>query len=397
LALTRNADRAAAAIRVRRATLQARLAANALLPVASGNLTAGVSRPLSGSVRQTTKTASSTLGLAWEIDLFGRLDDRRDVARFEALATAEDRDAVTLSLIGTTASLHWQIAFANERIALAGQSLAYALRTRDLIEAQHQAGAVSSLERREVEQTVATQQAAMSQLVQIRTQARDALLVLLDGSAPPNPEPQQLSSAALPDVGVGIPAELLRRRPDLRAAELRLRGTLAGADAVKASYYPTLSLTGGLGGSSTALLDLLANPVATLGAGLSLPFLNAREMRFNTAIARTQYEEGALSFRKSLYTALSEVENALSARTQLGVQYEAYSRARDAAVEAEGIYERRYRTGLVPLRTWLDAQERRRSADLALAGNHLDRLQNHVTLIQALGGGAPLGSANEVQ
>ncbi|MET4898304.1 efflux transporter outer membrane subunit [Sphingomonadaceae bacterium jetA1] len=386
LAIARNPDLAAAAVRVRRANLQARLTGNALLPIASGTLSTGLSRPLSGD-RRGAETATGTVGVNWEADLFGKLAADRDAARFEALATAEDRDAAFLSLVGTAASLHWQVALANERIGLGEQSLAYARRVATLVETQYRAGAVSALERREVEQVVTAQDAALSQLRQTRTEARQALMVLLDGAAPPGRERQTLEGVRLPAIAAGLPADLLGRRPDLRAAELRLRRTLASSDATRASYYPALTLTGGLGTSSTALLNLVSNPVATLGAGLTLPFLNVRARRFDTAIARANYDEAVILFRKSLYTALAEVENALSARTELAAQGEALRTARDAAAAAERLYEVRYRAGAVPLRSWLDAQERRRTADLAYSGNRFTLLQNRVVLHQALGGG----------
>lgn len=390
LALARNPDLAVAAIRVRRATLQARLAGHALLPAVSGSVGSGLSRPLSGSQRATAESSSGTLGVSWELDLFDRLGAQWDAAVFEAQASAADRDAVALSLIGTTAGLYWQLGLANERIDLAEQSLAYAHRTRELVLAQYRSGAVSGLEPREAEQSLAQQQAQMSQLVQVRTDLRQALGVLFDGAAAPGGEPRRLPESGLPTIPAGLPAELLGRRPDLRAAELRLRATLAASDAATARYYPSLSLTGALNTSSSALLDVLANPFATLGANLTLPFLNVREMRLNTAIARTRHEEAVVAFRKLLYTALSEVEKALSARAQLSAQEAAQQRVRDEAAEIERFYEARYRSGQAPLRAWLDAQERRRVADSAYAALHLALLQNHVALIQALGGTASL-------
>jgi NodT family efflux transporter outer membrane factor (OMF) lipoprotein len=387
LALAQNTDLATAVIRVERANLAARLAANALLPNFNSSVSTGAKRPLSGDTRVTVKSSTSTVGMAWEIDLFDRLGAQRDAAGLEALATAEDRDAVALSLVGTTVNLYWQLAFANERISLTEQSLAYAQRAQALIATQYAAGAVSGLERREADQAVAEQEAALSQLHQVRAELHQAFTVLFNGLAPSAPEPERLSVLPLPSVHVGLPAELLRRRPDLRAAELRLRSSLASSDAAQARYYPTLSLTGNLGTSSTALQNVLRNPVATLGADLILPFLNAREMHINTAIAKTHYQEAIVTFRKSLYTALTEVENALSARSQLALQEAAQLRVRAEATEIERLYEARYRAGQAPLRTWLDAQERRRLAQLAFATVHLAQLQNHVTLIQTLGGG----------
>jgi NodT family efflux transporter outer membrane factor (OMF) lipoprotein len=387
LALARNTDLAAAAIRVKRATFEARLAGNALLPVFNGGISTGVSRPLSDDAGRISKASSGALGVTWEVDLFDRLGAQRDAAGFEALASTEDRNAVALSLIGTTVKLYWQLAFANERIALAKLSFANAIRTQNLVAKQYSAGAVSGLARHEAKQTFAEQEVVLSQLIQVKAELQQALMVLFDGVAPPYPEPERLSALQLPSVQVGLPAELLRRRPDLQAAELRLRSVLASSDGAQARYYPAFSLTGNLGTSSTALLNILANPVATLGAGMTLPFLNVHEMHTNTAIANTRYEEAIVMFRKSLYSALGEVEKALSMRSQLVLQEAAQLRIRNEAVEIERIYEARYRAGQVSLRTLLDAQERRRLAEVAFTTTHLSQLQNHVTLIQALGGG----------
>ncbi|EPD37750.1 MULTISPECIES: efflux transporter outer membrane subunit [Delftia] len=387
MALARNPDLATAGIRVRRAALQAQLAGRALLPQPGGTLSTGASRPLSGSPRSTLETSSATLSVGWELDLFDRLGAQRDAAVFEAQASEQDRQAVALSLAATTASLYWQLALANERLEFARQSLEYTRRTGELVEAQYRSGAVSSLERREARQALAEQQALLSQYTQARAELRQALNELLLGAEAPGGEPQALPTGALPAIAAGLPAELLGRRPDLRAAELRLRASLASSDAGTARYYPTLSLTGSLGGSSNSLLDLLANPVAALGASMTLPFLNVGEMRLNTAIARNQHEEAVVNFRKSLYAALAETEKALSARTELASQEQAQQRVMQESAEITRLYEARYRAGQVPLRTWLDAQERSRNAQLALSALHLAQLQNQVTITKVLGGG----------
>ncbi|KEH08543.1 RND transporter [Delftia tsuruhatensis] len=387
MALARNPDLATAGIRVRRAALQAQLAGRALLPQPGGTLSTGASRPLSGSPRSTLETSSATLSVGWELDLFDRLGAQRDAAVFEAQASEQDRQAVALSLAATTASLYWQLALANERLEFARQSLEYTRRTGELVEAQYRSGAVSSLERREARQALAEQQALLSQYTQARAELRQALNELLLGAEAPGGEPQALPTGALPAIAAGLPAELLGRRPDLRAAELRLRASLASSDAATARYYPTLSLTGSLGGSSNSLLDLLANPVTALGASMTLPFLNVGEMRLNTAIARNQHEEAVVNFRKSLYAALAETEKALSARTELASQEQAQQRVMQESAEITRLYEARYRAGQVPLRTWLDAQERSRNAQLALSALHLAQLQNQVTINKVLGGG----------
>lgn len=384
-ALRRNNNLAVAAIKVRRAQLQAGLAASARLPSVSLGVNTSASRLLENG--PTTRTNSVTAGVSWEADLWGRLAAQRNAAEWEAQATDEDRAAAALSLVGTTASLYWQVAYLNQRIESSQQSIAYASKTLDLVRAQHVAGSVTGLEEAQAQQTLASQEANQSQLVQQRVEARHALAILFDG--PPSQtqaEATRLPDTALPVVDEGLPASVLARRPDLRAAELRLRSSLATVDATRTSYYPKLSLTGSLGGTSNVLSNVLSNPVATLGAGLALPFIQWRDMRRNIAVSQADYESAVLGFRQTWYQALADTENALSAQMQYAVQALQLQRSLTAALQAERLSEIQYRAGAVSLKTWLDAQETRRVAFNNLALNRLNRLNNLVTLYQVLGG-----------
>lgn len=387
-ALVRNNGLAAAAIRVRRAQLQAGLAGRALQPRFDASLSASSSRSL-GSADSPSTQRSATASVSWEADLWGRLARSHDAARWEAQASAEDREAVALSLVATTASLYWQLGYLNQRVAYSEQSIGTARRTLALVEVQRAAGAVSDLELREAQRALAVQQAAHTQLLQQRVEARYALALLFDGPPQsPRAEPAALAEGPLPAVEAGLPAQLLARRPDLRAAEARLRGLIAAADARRADFYPRLSLTGSLGASSGDLARAVSNPIGTLGAALLLPFLQWPDLRLNLQVAQADYDAAVVEFRQTLYQALGEVENALSARGQSAAQAERLQGALDAAREAERIYELRYRAGAVALKPWLDAQEARRQAEVALLQNRLDRLLNQATLHQALGGDA---------
>jgi outer membrane protein TolC len=335
-----------------------------------------------GSLRSYRASAS----IGYELDLWGKADALRDAATLEARATEEDRRALALSTIGSAATLYWQLGLLNTRIASSNASLAYAERTRDLVRAQYNAGAVSRLEMEDAEQAVQSQRAAHTRLIQSRAESRLAMGLLRDGRPwPEADEPQSLPSGA-PAVEAGAPAALLARRPDLRAGEMRLRSMLASNDASRLSFYPSMSLTGSYGGSSESLTRVLADPVSTLAAALSLPFLQVNQMRLSNRISEAQYEEARLSFRQTLRRALAEVESTLSARTQLAAQGAELEASLDAAVTAERLYEARYRAGAATLRVWLDAQERRRQAELAVEQNRYDQLANLVSLYLALGG-----------
>lgn len=221
--------------------------------------------------------------------------------------------------------------------------------------AQYAAGAVSRLELEDAEQALQSQRAAHARLLQSRVETRLAIGLLRDGRTWPDADEPQALPTSLPAVEPGLPAQLLARRSDLRAAEMRLRGMLASHDANRLSFYPSISLTGSHGGSSESLARVLSDPTSALAAALTLPFLQANEMLLSTQISAAQYEEARLVFRQTLWRALSEVENALSARTQLAAQGVELEASLAAAATAERLYEARYRAGAASLRDWLDA------------------------------------------
>jgi NodT family efflux transporter outer membrane factor (OMF) lipoprotein len=285
-ALRTGNDLAAASIRVQRAQLQAGLANTNLTPAVVGQASTGRSYDLKrGGVLGSSSTSLVTL--SYELDLWGRLSAQRSAAEWELKATESDRQATALALVGTTAGLYWQTGYLNQRIALSEAGIEDGRRILALVRVKYAAGAVSGLDVAQAGQNLATQEAAHTQLLQQRVEARNALAILFD--QPPQTlagEPSRLPDLALPVIDAGVPASLLARRPDLRAAEQRLRGALANVDATRTSFYPALSLTGSLGTSSTALGELLKNPVATLGAGLALPFLQWNTARLSVACRR---------------------------------------------------------------------------------------------------------------
>lgn len=388
--LARNNNLAAATIRLRRAQLQAGLAKNQLLPSINAGVNSGASRNLRDG-GDTSRSNSASVSIGYELDLWGRLGSQRDAAVWEAQATAEDLESTRLSLIGTTANLYWQIAYLNQRIAAGQTSIKYANETLELVRVQYRSGAVSSLEVNDAEQNLLSQQASQVQLEQQRFETRNAFAILFDAPTVDFVvEPHYLAVDPLPEIAAGVPAGLLAQRPDLRAAELRLRSTLASVDGTRASYYPSINLTAGANSSSRALLDVLKNPVGSLGAGLSLPFLQFNQMRMNIAVSEAQYEEAVVNFRQTLYQAFADTANALAAREALQQRFVLLDQSLQATRKAERLNEVRYRAGALALRSWLDAQERRRAAEISLAEVQLSRLNAQVAVYQALGGDASL-------
>jgi NodT family efflux transporter outer membrane factor (OMF) lipoprotein len=394
-ALASNNDLAASAIRIRRAQLNAGITAAGLWPTLSGGASGMTTVPSSNGTAGltsangviTSNNYSSDVSISYELDLWGKLSKQTDAAKFEAQATVQDKEATAMTLTGTVANTYWKLGYLNQRIALADASLAYAKKTLEITETKHAAGAVSALDVATAQQSIASQQAARASLIQQQVEARNTLSVLFDG--PPGKvfaEPRHLPTASLPAIPAGLPAEILSRRPDLRAAELRLRESLATADATRASYYPALSLTGEVSGGGGNLLKLFNNPVSTITANLTLPFLDWNRSQLTIKVSQSQFDEAVVNFRQTLYAALSEVENALSNRVQLAEEARQQEINVAAARKIESGNQVRYSAGKVALKIWLEAQESRRQAEISLADARLSQLSNYVTLVKALGG-----------
>lgn len=385
--LSSNTDLAVAGINLQQARLQAGLAQNKQGPRVSSSISAGHNIELN-SGDDSSRGLSLSGGVSYELDLFGKLANQTEATRWEALATEQDLQSTAQSLIATTANLYWQLGYLNERYQIAQQNLASTQKTYELVRTQYRAGAVSGLDLTSAEQAVQSQKATLSQIEQQRVEARTALAVLLHMPVQQLniQEPARLPRIGLPSIAAGLPADLLARRPDLQAAELRLRKSLATKDATKASYYPSISLTGNLGSSSTSLSNLLQNPALTLGASLSLPFLQYNDMKKDLAISDLDYEKSILQYRQTLYQAFADVENALSARTELNQQVALQERNVQLAEKTERLTEVRYRNGAIALKNLLDAQATTRNAQLSLVQTKQSQYNAYVTLMQALGG-----------
>ncbi|NHC03562.1 efflux transporter outer membrane subunit [Acinetobacter sp. 187] len=385
--LAKNTDLAVAGINLQTARLQADLRANQQGPRVSSSVSTGHNFDLN-SGDDSARGLSLSGGVSYEMDLFGKLARQTEASRWEALATEQDLQATAQSLIATTAQLYWQLGYLNERYSVAQQNLASTQKTYDLVKVQYRNGAVSGIELTSAEQSVQSQLSTLSQIAQQKVETRTALAVLLQQPVQQLSiaEPQRLPQIALPEVAAGLPADLLSRRPDLKAAELRLRKALATKDATKASYYPSISLTSSLGASSTSLTALIQNSTLALGANLSLPFLQYNDMKKDIAISKLDYEKAIMQYRQTLYDAFADVENALSARTELNKQVALQERNVQLAEKTERLTEVRYKNGAVALKNLIDYQKTTRDARVSLVQTKQSQYNAYVTLMQALGG-----------
>lgn len=385
-ALRTNNDLAAAAIRLYSARLQSSLTDTNLTP----DLTISGSRSNARNLTHggaTQRSSSTTTSIDYEIDLWGRLARLREASRWEAEATEYDRRAAALTLIGTTATLYWQIAALNGAARTIDESVATTQKTLHLVHVQHEAGEASEFEEAQARAALESLNGDMTQIVQQLEADRNALAILFD-QAPSHREPELdgLAIRPMPALPSTLPANLLGRRPDLQAAEARLRETLANADATRVSFYPTFSLFGSVGTSGVSLSDILKNPVGTLGTTLSLPFVEFNTANLTIKSSKATFDLALVNFRQTFYQALSDTESAIAACAQSQKEVTARKRSLDASRSAETLAAVRYRAGNTSLTDWLDLQQSRQNAEIQLEQAVYNQYVNQLTLYLALGG-----------
>jgi len=200
------------------------------------------------------------------------------------------------------------------------------------------------------------------------------------GAAPP-PRP--------PVIPAGLPADLLRRRPDVRAAERQLAAATANIGVAVADYYPDITLTASPALVSTALSNLLTwgSRNLTVGPGLSWNIFDGGKVKANVAIATEHQRQELLAYRKAVLTALQDVEDALTRCEADRTRQQALARQADSARAAAELSRAQYRAGLVPLSTVLTTEAALLSAEDTVAQNDATTAQDVVALYKALGGG----------
>ncbi len=198
--------------------------------------------------------------------------------------------------------------------------------------------------------------------------------------------PASLAKQTIPELAVGIPADVLARRPDVKAAELRLRKTLAKGDEIRTSFYPSLTLTGSASTASDRLAQVLQNPVGTLGASLALPFLEYNRTQLAIESSELDYQIAETEFRKQLYTALVEVEDNLAARHYGQQRLDYLQEQLSYAQEAERLAKARFQAGATGAQAWLDEQNRLWDAQQSLLAQQKEQLTTTAKIYRALGG-----------
>jgi NodT family efflux transporter outer membrane factor (OMF) lipoprotein len=374
------------------------VSAAGLLPSISSSASAQRSQAGSGGTSTSTGggggTSSFRAGLdaSWEPDFFGALQSGLDSSEATAAAVAADLGDTQMVIAAETALTYISLRGAELSLGIARANLASQRETLQITEWRMQAGLVTTLE---VEQATTAAEQTAAQLPSLQTrlaQSRHAL-ALLTGQPPTaldallgagGPVPQ-----AATDLALSGPAETLRQRPDVRAAELRVRAAAARVAQADAARLPSFSLSGSLGLSALSL-GTLGNGSALLGtvlAGVALPIFDGGGLNAQLRAQQAALVQAQLAHRSSVLTALLDVEDALVALQGDRERLVRLSRAANSAANAEQLARQRYSSGLVDFQTVLETQRSLLSTQDSLATTRTQVSADHVLLYKALGGG----------
>jgi NodT family efflux transporter outer membrane factor (OMF) lipoprotein len=386
-ALANNVDLAVAATRIAEARANERLARSALGPSLTASASVAESRTLSSTgVGIDAFGGQPGVQAAYEVDLFGRLATLSRAARADLLATQAARDTTALSVAATTASGYITLRALDARLQATRDTLFARDEALRLAQRRALTGYTSLLELRQAE---AEFQAAAQLVPQVElaiSRQENALRVLTGAVPGPIARGRALAALTLPAIPAELPADLLRRRPDLAAAEYRLASADLSLSAARALFLPRINLAGSAG---LALSTLLPDPVTlfSIGGSVLAPIFDSGRIRAGAEGAAARRDAAAFAYRGTALTAFREVDDSLAGVRRAGEQVEDVTLQREAVAQALTLARNRYRAGYASYIEQLDAQRGLLTADLALIQARTDRLTALVTLYQALGGG----------
>ena len=345
-----------------------------------------------GGSGRTGSSYQASIGASWEPDVWGRLGRAVERSTASALASEADLAAARLSVQGELAFNYLTLRQLDAQKALLETTLAGFQRTLDITQNRYTAGIAARTDVLQAQTQLANAQADDAGLARQRAQFEHAIAVLV-GQAPGNfslaPAAWNPSVPDVPDVPVGVPSELLQRRPDIAAAERSVAAANAQIGIARSAYYPSLSLGAsyGLGASRVADLFSASSSVWSLGLSAAQSLFNAGATTARVEGSEAAHAQAVARYRQTVLTAFQGVEDQLAASRVLLDQQGLRRQASEAADQVEQQVLNRYRSGQVSYTEVITAQATALNARRALVQTLADRQVTAVALIQSLGGG----------
>jgi NodT family efflux transporter outer membrane factor (OMF) lipoprotein len=388
-ALQANTDVKSAEAALRQARALRDVSAAALMPGVGSS--ASAQRSQSGD-NSAVNTFNAGLDASWELDIFGANRSALSASEATAQASAATLGNVQVSIAAEVALNYITLRTAQARLMIAEDNLSSQQETLQITQWRLQAGLVTSLEAEQARTATEQTRAQLPVLQTTIEQTRHALAVLT--GKPPAALSDVLSAVSpVPQAADGLvlsfPAETLRQRPDVRAAEHQVTAALGRVAQADAARMPNFKLGGSLGLSALTLGALTngASVVSTLLASVSLPVFDGGALRAQVRAQQAALEQARVAYQAKILTALKDVEDALVALRGDRERLLRLQNAAEAAGNAALMARQRYNSGLVDFQVVLETQRTQLSTQDSVASARADLGSDHVRLYKALGGG----------
>src|SRR5579871_3175109 len=323
--------------------------------------------------------------LSFEIDIWGKLRRATEAARANLLSSEENRKAVITTLVSDVATAYLTLRELDYELEISQRTLRTREESLALTKSRELGGVSTQLDLRQAEQLVYTAAETIPQIQRQIEQTENQISLLLGESPNGVLRGKSLTEQEIPpEVPAGLPSTLLERRPDIRAAEQDLIAANAEIGVARAAYFPTLSLSGALGGTSAQLSSLFSGPHSSwnLAPQVTQPIFTAGRLKSTVKLAEAERERTLIQYEKTIQTAFTEVSDALIAHQRVRESREQQGALVDALGDRLRLAYLRYRGGVDTQLNALDADRDLFQAQLDLA--HL-RLEEILTVVQQIG------------
>ena len=392
-AVKENLDLRKAEAKLRQARAQRAIAETGLLPTVDANGSATGNRSSSrAGMGQFGQSYSASLDASWEPDFYRRVRDSVDAYSADIDAAREDLRDVLVSLTAEVALDYVDVRSYQAQIAVTKSNLALQQETYNVTLARYQSGLATELDAEQARLTLESTRAGLPTLEAGLQKSANAISVLL-GARPGTVDAELAEVKPVPvipaEIGVGVPADLVRRRPDIRGAERRVAAQTLRVGIATADLSPTFRLSGSLGLNSTTILNLLtpAALAGNLAGSVGQTVFNRRKIREQIKVQDAVLEQTLASYESTVLGGIADVENALNAFAQEQVRRKSLAAARGSAERAVTLSRNLYSAGLKDFLSVLDAQRSLLTLDNQLAQSDASITAGLIRLYKALGGG----------
>lgn len=403
-----NRDIYQAEARVREARANRDQATANILPTLSMNTSASKNQPSNasrfgnvGTLSNEYNDYSHSLDASWELDLFGKRRRSIESAAASIEAAEEDYNDVLVSLLAEVALNYVDVRSYQNRLAVTKANLAAQDETYELVCWQEKAGVVSMLDVVQAKLTLENTRSDIPKLKSALEQAKHSLAILL-GKQPATLAGLLENTAPIPSapkqIAVGIPADVLRQRPDVRRSERKLAAQTAQIGVAEAASYPSFTLSGSVGVESLMTSNLYTAAANTFFMAVKSAWVlfDSGRIRSNVKIQNALQEQALGSYQASILNALKEVENSLTAYTQEQHRLDALSASVEAGKSALKLANAQYLSGTADFLKVLDSQKSLLTAQTQMVSSEAEVTSNVIRLYKAFGGGWQVATSSGI-